>query len=34
MKPFLGLALLALALGGGFLLGVLKLLTEDIGADW
>lgn len=34
MKPLIGLALLALAISGGFFVGVLKLLTEDIGADW
>ena len=34
MRPVTALAVLALAVSGGFFVGVLKLLTEDIGFDW
>ena len=34
MRPVIALALLALAVSGGFFIGVLKLLNDDIGIDW
>lgn len=34
MRPLIALALLALALGGGFLIAAIKTLTTETGLDW